>query len=115
MRLHCSLIWLHCNSQLRVLLSFFGLSFCLWNRGALAAPDGACHLLELRQAPRPASPSMVGCDEGEPFSIRKWVHEDGDSWMFITARESMREALKPILSLWIDTAIKAVLEAGLLH
>ncbi len=54
-------------------------------------------------------------DEGEPFSIRKWVHEEGDSWMFITARESMREALKPVLSLWIDTAIKAVLDLEPIH
>lgn len=54
-------------------------------------------------------------DEGEPFSIRKWIHEDSDSWMFITARESMREALKPVLSLWIDTAIKAVLDLEPIH
>jgi len=55
-------------------------------------------------------------DEGEPFSIRKWVQEDdSDSWMFITARESMREALKPVLSLWIDTAIKAVLDLEPVH
>lgn len=55
-------------------------------------------------------------DEGEPFSIRKWVHEEEvDSWMFITARESMREALKPVLSLWIDTAIKAVLDLEPIH
>ena len=54
-------------------------------------------------------------DEGEPFSIRKWIHEEGDSWMFITARESMREALKPVLSLWIDTAIKAVLDLEPVH
>lgn len=54
-------------------------------------------------------------DEGEPFSIRKWVHEEGDSWMFITAREAMREALKPVLSLWIDTAIKAVLDLEPIH
>lgn len=54
-------------------------------------------------------------DEGDPFSIRKWVHEEGDSWMFITARESMREALKPVLSLWIDTAIKAVLDLEPVH
>ncbi len=49
-------------------------------------------------------------DTGVPFSIRKWVHTESDSWMFITGRESMREALKPVLSLWIDTAIKAVLD-----
>lgn len=54
-------------------------------------------------------------DEGEPFSIRKWVHEEGDSWMFITAREAMREVLKPVLSLWIDTAIKAVLDLEPIH
>lgn len=54
-------------------------------------------------------------DEGELFSIRKWVHEESDSWMFITARESVREALKPILSLWIDTAIKAVLDLEPIH
>ncbi|WP_459203499.1 type IV secretion system DNA-binding domain-containing protein (plasmid) [Ralstonia pseudosolanacearum] len=54
-------------------------------------------------------------DNGEPFSIRKWVHEDSDSWMFITAREAMREALKPVLSLWIDTAIKAVLDLDAVH
>jgi type IV conjugative transfer system coupling protein TraD len=54
-------------------------------------------------------------DTGEPFSIRRWVHEDSDAWMFITARESMREALKPVLSLWIDTAIKAVLDLEPIH
>ena len=54
-------------------------------------------------------------DEGEFFSIRKWVHSESDSWMFITAREAMREALKPVLSLWIDTAIKAVLDLEPIH
>lgn len=54
-------------------------------------------------------------DEGAPFSIRKWVRDESDSWMFITARESMREALKPVLSLWIDCAIKAVLDLEPIH
>lgn len=54
-------------------------------------------------------------DKGESFSIRDWVRSDSDSWMFITARESMREALKPVLSLWIDTAIKAVLDLEPIH
>ena len=54
-------------------------------------------------------------DEGELFSIRQWVQDDSDSWMFITARESMREALKPVLSLWIDTAVKAVLDLEPIH
>jgi type IV conjugative transfer system coupling protein TraD len=54
-------------------------------------------------------------DNGDPFSIRRWVQEDSDSWMFITAREAMREALKPVLSLWIDTAIKSVLDLEPTH
>lgn len=54
-------------------------------------------------------------DQGTPFSIRRWVNTESDSWMFITARESMREALKPVLSLWIDTAIKAVLDLEPIH
>ena len=54
-------------------------------------------------------------DKGELFSIRQWVQDDSDSWMFITARESMREVLKPVLSLWIDTAIKAVLDLEPIH
>jgi len=54
-------------------------------------------------------------DEGTPFSIRRWVRDESDSWMFITARESMRTALKPVLSLWIDTAIKAVLDLSAIH
>ena len=54
-------------------------------------------------------------DSGEPFSIREWIQKDSDSWMFITARESMREALKPVLSLWIDIAIKAVLDLPPVH
>lgn len=54
-------------------------------------------------------------DQGKPFSIRRWIQSEDDSWMFITARESMREALKPVLSLWIDTAIRSVLELKPIH
>jgi type IV conjugative transfer system coupling protein TraD len=54
-------------------------------------------------------------DEGETFSIRDWIQDESDSWMFITAREELREALKPVLSLWIDTAMKAVLSLDAVH
>lgn len=55
-------------------------------------------------------------DSGPPFSITKWVQdEESDSWMFITARESMREALKPVLSLWVTTAISAILDLPPVH
>jgi len=54
-------------------------------------------------------------DKGELFSIRKWIQSESDSWMFITAREELREALRPVLSLWIDTAMKAVLSLDVIH
>lgn len=54
-------------------------------------------------------------DEGEPFSIRKWIQDESDSWMFITAREELRDAMSPVLSLWIDTAMKAVLSLEPIH
>jgi len=54
-------------------------------------------------------------DDGEPFSIRRWVQGEGESWMFITAREELRQALAPVLSLWIDTAMNAVLSLEPTH
>ncbi len=54
-------------------------------------------------------------DQGERFSIREWIRDESDSWMFITAREELREALAPVLSLWIDTAMKAVLSLDAIH
>lgn len=54
-------------------------------------------------------------DDGEPFSIRKWIQDESDSWMFITAREELRDAMSPVLSLWIDTAMKAVLSLEPVH
>lgn len=54
-------------------------------------------------------------DDGDLFSIKDWVADEGDSWMFITVKESVREALKPILSLWVDVTIKAVLDLVPIH
>ncbi|HGO6126509.1 type IV secretion system DNA-binding domain-containing protein [Burkholderia cepacia] len=54
-------------------------------------------------------------DDGQPFSIRQWIYNESDSWMFISTREEMLEAIKPILSLWIDIAIKSVLNLTPIH
>lgn len=48
--------------------------------------------------------------EGEIFSIRDWVaKEDDDSWLFITSRADMHQAVKPLISTWLDIATNAVL------
>lgn len=54
-------------------------------------------------------------DSGPLFSIRKWFQSEDDSWMFITGREEQRQVLAPILSLWVDIAIKAVLSMPPVH
>ena len=49
-------------------------------------------------------------DEGEPFSIRKWVKNDNeDSWLFITSRAEYHETLMPLISAWYDIAINTAL------
>jgi len=54
-------------------------------------------------------------DEGEKFSIREWVREEDDSWVFITTKEEQKEAIKPIISLWISTVIKATMSLPAIH
>lgn len=48
----------------------------------------------------------------EPFSIRKWVHQDSpshDPWLFLSIKPDQRETLLPLLSAWLDTAINALM------
>lgn len=47
---------------------------------------------------------------GKRFSIRDWTHEDsGDSWVFITSKEEQKDALKSLITVWIDIASTAIL------
>lgn len=49
-------------------------------------------------------------DEGEAFSIREWVaDESSDSWLFIPSRRDQHEAIKPLITLWLDIAIRGVM------
>lgn len=50
-------------------------------------------------------------DEGSSlFSIERWVQaDDQDSWLFIATDAQKIEALKPLISVWMDVAAKAVL------
>jgi type IV conjugative transfer system coupling protein TraD len=44
------------------------------------------------------------------FIIRDWVaNEADDSWLFISSSQRMAETLKPIISLWIELAVNALL------
>jgi len=47
---------------------------------------------------------------GSLFSIRDWIEKDtGDGWLFIASNALKIEALKPLISVWLDVAAKSVL------
>lgn len=47
---------------------------------------------------------------GTPFSIREWVADDtSDSWLFISTNEAQIDTVRPLISLWVDIAISAIL------
>jgi type IV conjugative transfer system coupling protein TraD len=49
-------------------------------------------------------------DTTNGFSIRSWVeNEDDDSWLFITVKADQLPALRPLITVWIDIAISAIM------
>ncbi len=48
-------------------------------------------------------------DTHPDFSIRDWVHDSNDSWLFITSREDMHETFKPLLSVILDVVANELL------
>lgn len=70
----------------------------------------AAHLRSFRFLLDP-SPSVEGKHAGaaEGFSIRRFVEEPSDSWLFLVMREEDHSVLRPLISLWLDIAITAVL------
>lgn len=47
---------------------------------------------------------------GPLFSIRRWVEADkGDGWLFIASNAQKIDALKPLISVWLDVAAKSIL------
>lgn len=48
--------------------------------------------------------------EGVPFSITDWItREDEGSTLFLSSRADMHETLKPLLTVWMDTAVRALM------
>ena len=49
-------------------------------------------------------------DRGESFSITDWIAaEDEGSTLFLSSRADMHETLKPLLTVWMDTAVRALM------
>lgn len=47
--------------------------------------------------------------DGGKFSIKHWIN-NGQGWLFITASPNQRDTLHPLVSAWIDIAIKGLME-----
>jgi len=48
-------------------------------------------------------------DTAVPFSIREWMKEDTDSWLFLQCSPSERALMRPLITVWIASAIKGLL------
>ena len=49
-------------------------------------------------------------DEGEPFSIRKWIErEDGRGCLFLTSRGDQHASLRGLISTWLEIAVNTLL------
>jgi len=49
-------------------------------------------------------------DTADGFSIRDWVaNEEDDSWLFITVKADQLPSLRPLVTVWLDIAISAIM------
>jgi hypothetical protein len=46
---------------------------------------------------------------GDAFSIRQFVNDPGDRWLFLSSRADMRAMLRPLLTIWLHLATTALL------
>jgi type IV conjugative transfer system coupling protein TraD len=45
----------------------------------------------------------------DAFSIKDWVRQDGDSWLFLSTSEQYQASFSSIITMWLDIAISAFL------
>jgi type IV secretory pathway TraG/TraD family ATPase VirD4 len=48
-------------------------------------------------------------DPSKAFSVRSFIEEEDDRWLFISTREDSSRVMKPLLSLWCDLAASSIL------
>lgn len=49
-------------------------------------------------------------EDGEGFSIREWVAEPGDSWLFVPSTASTIEITRPLISAALEIAVKSIMD-----
>ena len=48
-------------------------------------------------------------DTGAPFSIREWIGQDRDGFLFLTSRGDQHASLRGLISTWLEIAVNALL------
>ena len=48
-------------------------------------------------------------DEGQPFSIRRWIERDDAGFLFLTSRGDQHASLRGLISTWLEIAVNALL------
>ena len=48
----------------------------------------------------------VDKSDAAAFSFKNWLQDDSDSWVFISCPQDARAAMKPVLSLYLDTLVR---------
>ena len=82
------------------------------NAAALLDEDGDKIIASIRAMLASYSQSLKYLpSKGKRFSIRQWIQNDydDDSWVFISSTEEQKEALKPLITVWLDIASSAIL------
>lgn len=76
-------------------------------------PDAAKTALGIRMNVVRAAKTMRYLSDGTPedqFSIRDWVGNDvGDGWLFLSTSEAMLKAMRPLVTAWVDIALRSIL------
>lgn len=76
-------------------------------------PEAGKTALGIRMSVVRAARALRFMGDGDPetqFSIRDWVHgSDQDSWLFLSAREDMLATVRPLITAWFDTALRAIM------
>lgn len=52
---------------------------------------------------------LTNSNNQKPFSIKNWVKNADDSFLFLSSIADKHESLKPLLSLWLDLSLNALL------
>jgi type IV conjugative transfer system coupling protein TraD len=79
--------------------------------GAQIAPESEKPALSIRTTAVTYARSLKYLPlTGPRFHIRQWVHDDeGDGCIFLTAQDEQREAIRPLLSVWLELFTNAIL------